>query len=309
MYLVHAMKKIAYLILFVVTISINVTAAEHPKKGFVTAADPGAVFDSIWVDYDVKENDVLGMKIHLSFSANNMKEMDAYVAIYFEYNDDLAGFLKDKNKKFQSSEGDVAIYQSIKPAYNPAVYKDLQLFMPYTELDLEPGIYDLTMDAKIIYKQGGMINRLTYYDFEYTKPGSPADVETKAQADATLDKLWIDYDVTQDGKKGMLIHTKFTAFNLKNVDCYMAVYFKKKNGEKIDGISQTYRSKAGQLAVYKSILPAYAEAEFNDLKLFMPYSEIKLGKGKFDLKLDANLILKNGDLIKHLKDHEFWFEQ
>lgn len=301
-------KNISFFVLSLVMV-VNAIAADIPQKNWHKTTDPSTSFDSIWVDYDVKEGDVRGMMIHLSFSAYNMKEMDAYVAIYFEYNDDLAGFLKDKNKKFQSSEGDVAIYKSIKPAYDPAEYKDLQLFMPYSELDLEPGIYDLTMDAKLIYKQGGMIGRLTYYDFQYTKPGSPADVESNTQADATLDKLWIDYNVSEGGKTGMLIHISFTALNLKDIDSYVAVYFKKKNGEKIEGISSTYRSKSGQLAVYKSIKPAYIEAVYSDFKLFMPYSEIKLSKGKFDLKLDANLILKNGDLIKHLEDHEFWFEQ
>ena len=303
------MEKIIYLFVLGLAMVFNANAADIPQTKWHKTSDPSTSFDSIWVDYDVKEDDVRGMKIHLSFSAFNMKEMDAYVAIYFEYNDDMAGFLKDKNKKFQSSEGDVAIYKSIKPGFDPAVYKDLQLFMPYSELDLEPGIYDLTMDAKLIFKQGGMIGRLTYYDFQYTKPGSPADVESTKQADATLEKLWIDYNVTEEGKNGMLIHINFTAINLQDIDSYIAIYFKKKNGEKIDGISSTYRSKSGQLAVYKSIKPAYAEAVYTDVKLFMPYSEIKLGTGKFDLKLDANLILKNGDLIKHLEDHEFWFEQ
>jgi hypothetical protein len=306
------MRKI--ICLYLLSFIINKSAFAADPTGAISPihvkpAAPGATFDSIWVDYDITENNVRGMRIHLSFSAYSMKEMEASVAIYFEYNDDIAGFLKDKNKKFYSTKGDVAVYKDIKPAYDPAVYKNLELFMPYTELDLEPGIYDLTMDVKLIYRAGGMINQLTYYDFEYTKPGSPADVESKAQADAKLDKLWIDYDATEDGKKGMLIHVNFTAMNLKDVDCYMALYFEKKNGEKIDGVSTGFRSKAGQLAVYKSIKPAYANAVFTDLKLFMPFSEIKLGKGRFDLRLDASLILKNGDKIKHLKDHEFWFEQ
>lgn len=128
-------------------------------------ADPSAVYDSIWIDYDVKENDVLGMRIHLAFTTYNMKGMDAYVAIYYTYNDEIAGVLKDKNNKLVSTAGDVAVYKSIKPNYDPAVYKDLQIFMPYSEFDLEPGLYDLTLDAKVIYKAGGMISRLTYFRF------------------------------------------------------------------------------------------------------------------------------------------------
>lgn len=301
------MKKIICLFLFCVAAAIAGRAAGHPFN-LTKQEGPGAIFDSIWVDYDIKEGDTRGMRIHLSFSAINMKDMDAYLAIYFEYDDDIAGFIKDKNNKFNSTEGDVAVYKSIRPAYDPAVYKDLQVFMPYNELDLEPGIYDLTMDVKLIYKQGGVLQKLTNYDFEYTKPGSPADVESAIQASATFQKLWVDYDVKENGQKGMRIHVSFTAVNLKGIDCYLAVYFEKKNGEKIDGTNDGFRSKAGQLAVYKNFKPAYPEAIYDDLQLFMPYSEIKLPPGKYDLKLDANVILKNGDMVKHLKDHDFVFE-
>lgn len=300
------MKKILFILSLAFATS-SVLASDHPLIRL--NADPSATFDSIWVDYDITEDNARGMRIHISFSTYNMKGMDAYLAIYFEYNDDIAGFLKDKNDKYNSSEGDVAVYKSIKPAYDPAVYKDLSVFMPYSELDLEPGIYDLTMDVKLIYQKGGLLQALTYYDFEYTKPGSPADVESAEKTDVEFEKLWIDYNVTEDGKKGMRIHLNFTAVNLKDVDCYAAIYFEKKNGEKIQGKTDGYRSKSGQLAVYKSIKPAYNEAVYKDLQLFMPYGEFSLGKGRSDLVLKADIILKNGDMVKHMKNHEFWFEQ
>jgi len=301
------MKKFLCFFLFCVSTGLLATGNTGKEKELM-GFEPSAVFDSIWVDYDITENSTRGMRIHLQFSTYGMKDMDAYVAIYFEYNDDLAGFLKDKNQKFTSTEGDVAVYKSIKPAYDPAVYKDLQLFMPYEELDLEPGMYDLTMDIKIIYKAGGIISKLTYHNFEYTKPGSPADAISVNKADAIFEDLWVDYDVTEGGQKGMRIHVKFTAMNMKDIDGYVAVYFEKKNGERITGNSAGYRSKSGQLAVYKSIKPAYKESVYKDVTLFMPYSEIKIEKGKHDLKLEVNIILKNGDMVKHLKDHDFWFE-
>ena len=67
--------------------AVNATAADNPPTNWLKNTDPGTSFDSIWVDYDVEEGDLRGMMIHLSFSAYNMKEMDAYVAIYFEYNE------------------------------------------------------------------------------------------------------------------------------------------------------------------------------------------------------------------------------
>ncbi len=298
-------KLVCLLILFVATILIA-NASGSPRIHFKTDK-PSARFDSIWVDYDITEDGARGMRIHVKFTAYEMKDMDAFIAVYYTYNDEIAGVLKDKNNKFLSTAGDVALYKAIKPAYDPAIYDDLSLFMPYSELDLEPGEYDLTMDVKLIYKAGGMIEQLTFYDFEYTKPGSPADAESIVKADVNFEDMWIDYDVTDNGKKGMRIHLKFTALNLKDVDAYAAVYFEKKNGEKIEGINSTYRSKNGQLALYKSLKPGFDEAVYKDLQLFMPYSEINVGTGKFDLKMKAEIIYPSGDLIKHMKDLDFWF--
>ena len=278
-----------------------------PESNAVYNFQPRATFHKMWVDYDITEEGVRGMRIHLKFSVYEMKDMDAYVAIYFEFNNEKGGLLMDKNKKFYSTAGEVALYKSIKPAYDPADYNDLQLFMPYNELDLDAGNYDLSMDVKLIYKQGGILAKLTNYDFEYSKPASSGT--TSKSPDASLEKLWVDYDVMENGVKGMRIHVNFRVFNMKNIDSYLAIYFEMKDGEKLLTNNKTYRSQSGQVTLYKSLKPGYDESIYNDMQVFMPYDEFHLGKGRFDLKLDADVIYKNGDLVKHLKYHEFWFKQ
>jgi hypothetical protein len=105
-----------------------------------------------------------------------------------------------------------------------------------------------------------------------------------------------------------MIHLNFSAINMKGIDAQAAVYFQQKNGEKIEG-KTGYRSKSGQLAIYKDIKPAYDEAVYKDLKLFIPYSEINVGTGKFDLRMKAELIYPSGTLIKTLKEIDFWFSR
>lgn len=293
-------------------IVITITAGARPiyfseiysHKNVITS--PRATFEKLWVDYDITEDGVKGMRIHVKFSVYEMKGVDGYVAIFFE--DDWGDRLKDNNKKFYSTGGDVALYKSIKPAYDPAEYKDLQLFMPYSELDLEPGNYDLTMEVKLIYSNGDPIQHLTFHDFEYSKPGYGGQ-NSNSSATAIFEKLWVDYNVTENGQVGMRIHVKCKVLNMKNVDSYLAIYFEKKNGEKLTTSNINYQAKNGQVAIFKSLNPGYDETLYNDLQIFMPYSELKLGRGKFDLKLDADIIYKNGDLVKHLSYHEFWVDQ
>jgi hypothetical protein len=282
---------------------INFSEILSHKNGI---AGPRASFDKLWIDYDITEDGIKGMRIHVKFSVYEMKGVDGYVAIFFE--DDWGDRLKDNNKKYYSSGGDVALYKSIKPAYDPAEYNDLQLFMPYSELDLEPGNYDLSMEVRLIYPNGDLIQHLTFHDFEYTKPGAGGQ-NSNSSATATFEKIWVDYNVTENGRTGMRVHVKFKVLNMKNIDSYLAIYFEKKNGDKLYTNNTTYRAKNGQVAIFKSLLPAYDETLYNDLQLFMPYSEFNLGKGKFDLKLDADVIYKNGDLVKHLSFHEFWLDQ
>ena len=131
---------------------------------------PRATFDTLWVDFDVKENNEMGMRIHFKFITYAMKDTQASVAIYFMYNTNEMKTLKDKNQKFLSGSGDVAAYLDINPGYDTAYFNDLVLFMPYAELDLGPGTYELLMDTKVIYRRGGLISNFVYQPFKYTEP-------------------------------------------------------------------------------------------------------------------------------------------
>ena len=144
--------------------SFLLLSAKNSTKNFA----PSATFGKLWIDYDVFDNGVKGMKIHVKFTAYEMKDTDGFLAIYFQTDDENATWLMDKNNKYNSSDGYVAVYRSIKPQYDPAIYNDLDVFMPYSELDLEPGEYDLALDVKLIYKTGGIISKLTTYYFDYT---------------------------------------------------------------------------------------------------------------------------------------------
>ena len=70
-------------------------SANNSNKNFT----PSATFDKLWIDYDVFDNGIKGMKIYIKFTAYEMKDMDAYLAIYFQSDDENATWLMDKNSK------------------------------------------------------------------------------------------------------------------------------------------------------------------------------------------------------------------
>lgn len=268
---------------------------------------PYATFQKLWIDYNVTEGGVKGMRIHTAFKLYNMKGVDGYLALYFQTRNGTA--LRDRNGKFNSTDDTVAAYREVTPGYNPAVYEDYDIFMPYSELDLDAGNYDLRIDASIIYKKGGLVTRLTYYDFVYNNPATT----TTKKPSATFDEMWVDYDVRQGGKLGMVAHIKANVFDMKGKTGYIAFYFQKKDNTKLFTSNQTYRSndydREGQVVAYFAISPGFDNTVYEDASVFMPYSEFNVPAGRHELVMDVDLIDKNGGLLQHIHLYPFWFNR
>jgi len=266
---------------------------------------PSAAFKEIWVDYGVTEGGQLGMRIHVKFTTYRMKNLPAYLAIYFK--DEDGTYLKDNNSSFNSSSGDVAVYRELTPGYDPADYNDFSVFMPYSELDLPNGNWDLTMDVKLIYKAGGLIQELTQKAFNYKK-GNPA---TRNPAAVTFEvtNTWVDYDVMENGVRGMRVHVNFEVSGLQGVDSLLSVRVMKENGGFLLNNTRGYSNRRGELEVSFSMKPGFETTVYKDADVFIPYNQINVSRGKWNLELDIDLNYKDGELIKHMTTHKFEFER
>lgn len=264
------------------------------------AFEPRATFERMWVDYNKIQNQENGMLIHVNFTVHDMKSADCQLRILFQ--DNAGKPLRDKNKRYFTTAGDVLVYGNLKPAFNPAVYSDYTLFMPYSELDLPDGNYNLKMDVDLTYTDGQMISHLTTYDFEYKQGNTKPSV--------VFGRTWVDYDVTEKGQFGMVIHTKFSLSNLKGVDSRLVIYFDRLTNANTKTYTRLKSSdnrfqRDGNVAAEILLKPGFDVTEYNDLKVFIPYNELHLTTGEHSLKMDIDLLYENGELIEHLAFHEF----
>lgn len=124
-----------------------------------------------------------------------------------------------------------------------------------------------------------------------------------------IEKVWVDYDVTDDSRKGMRIHAKFTAGNLKDTECKMLIYFYYKSGNALKDLNKKFYTTSGNVSSSKKFNPGYINSNYEDYSIFMPYAELHLTtKGKYDLKFHIELHEKSGKLIASTKDHFFQYE-
>ncbi len=123
-------------------------------------------------------------------------------------------------------------------------------------------------------------------------------LENKTTLWSKLQDLNIEYNVTENGKLGMRIKQNFLIYNAQNSKCIMAVYFYNADDGKAlvdrDGIQA---SADGKVAAFTTFTPAYQNAQYNDLSVFMPYDELELGNGNFRLKCYVALFDPNLKVI------------
>ncbi len=147
--------------------------SESPKPSEVStpktdnSGDVKATPGKVWADFNVKEGGKTGMRVHAQFTVYNLKGTELYLALYFQEEDGTP--LTTTNKKYASSNGDVAVFEAIKPGFDEAYYEDVDLFIPYDEFRLSKGKYNLRVDASVIYKAGGLVDHLEYFPFQYEK--------------------------------------------------------------------------------------------------------------------------------------------
>ncbi len=142
-------------------VKINLTQAAQKITGEIK---------DITVEYNVFKDGVKGMKILVDFSVQNMKGIDGSCAAYFYYEN--GNRVMDKNQKFKTADGHAATHTTIKPGYHPkTVYTDLEIFMPYNELEVGSGKHNLKFYCILWENSSSSVNSIAqsqYYSFTLT---------------------------------------------------------------------------------------------------------------------------------------------
>ena len=81
-------------------------------------------------------------------------------------NDD---YLVSTNPSFSNGSDQLEVFYDIKPGYAVTVYEDAALFLPYSEINIRKGIWNLKLDIDLNYEDGELIRHLDYYEFEFTR--------------------------------------------------------------------------------------------------------------------------------------------
>lgn len=115
---------------------------------------PSADIESIWMDHNVYQNGVPGMKIHVKFTVENMNGKTIYAYALFYWGDNITPL-------HDSYGNNLSFYGYGTPSYDSARFKDFTIFVPYLGLNMQPrqGSVDLSFDISIRTSSGTELDR------------------------------------------------------------------------------------------------------------------------------------------------------
>lgn len=94
-------------------------------------------FKNIWLEHNVSSGNTTGMRIHVQFEIDFMKDKSCQAIAYFECPKGTG--VDDRNGKYCTVDGKVSTPEFFTPPYDGTVYDDFTLFIPNGELHLYPG--------------------------------------------------------------------------------------------------------------------------------------------------------------------------
>ncbi|MCM1348482.1 MAG: WG repeat-containing protein [Firmicutes bacterium] len=91
-----------------------------------------------------------------------------------------------------------------------------------------------------------------------------------------VDKVWVSHNVMDGGRKGMRIHVKFHVANCQYEDGQCVAWFAFSDGTRLKDFDGSYKTIDGQVSTSTKFRPGYENTVYEDLQLFIPYTQLHL---------------------------------
>lgn len=97
-----------------------------------------------------------------------------------------------------------------------------------------------------------------------------------------MESVKADLDVEKD-QRGVLIHLVFGIDGFRKAECRAVAYFYDSDGNPLKDFDDRFRTEDGRVSTGTDFSPGYDETSYEDLQLFIPYSQFHLAAGHNEL--------------------------
>lgn len=275
------------------------TQAATPLPTSTTNPTITATINEVKYEHNVTDTEGRdGMRIDVSFVISGAKGIPCQASTYFAFPDGT--WLNARSTRYQTPSGYLVTSANFTPGYDVAEYTgnyQLHMFMPYSEFNLKPGKQELKLHVEIYQLGGNLFTTSSALTFEVDSSASEPALQTTSattpdsaaqQAPVIFSNLRVVYDVTDPGTNqyGMNVFASFTIVGHKGQLCRAVAYFFDADMKPLADTNGQYKTDTSEVATVIDFTPGFDPATYsgaNELKLFIPYSELHLTTGSHDL--------------------------
>ncbi|MBM3293625.1 MAG: hypothetical protein FJY82_03785 [Candidatus Aminicenantes bacterium] len=135
-----------------------------------TAVAKSAVIQNVWVTHNHLGGGQDGLLVHVNAVINGCQNESCSVVAWFH--DAAANRLKDFDGQYTTQDGQASAAISVTPLYPNTTFTEIQIFMPYAQLHLAPGLHHL--GARVGIFQGstmlGKREELALFQVQWRSP-------------------------------------------------------------------------------------------------------------------------------------------
>jgi hypothetical protein len=263
----------------------------YPAQNLITGNNSIASCEltSIKIEHNTYENGKKGMSIYHNMKVANAKDKKLDVIVYFY--DKAGNPLKDRDRAYRTSSGDVCGYNSFTPQYQSSGIKNLKVFIPYDQLHLSEGAHNLKFKTAVWNNNTKLFVSGDNY-FTYTGEERQITKNKQQSKEVVCNDLRID--VKHNFSGGMKIFPVFTVKNAEAHKLRLSAYFYTADGTPLMDYNKSYNTSAGRVATGTSVTPCcditdFSKGGYYNVSMFMPYKELHLTKGIHTIKVHVVL--------------------
>lgn len=255
-----------------------------PAPGEGETTPPPSTFDKVTrvdVSWNQTEDWRYGFSVTPTVEVHGREGRRCRTMAQFRFRPNGA-WLKDVDGSYAEPGGRVAAMAEFTPRYANARVEGPPIFVPQRELHLAPSRkHALEMVVTVWDVEGQKAVLLA------TSDPVPFDLQEPDQV-ATVFDFQIEHNQRRDNVRGVVLRTRFQVSGMKGQPSQIAIYFQHADGRPLMDRDNNFRAGDGSVAVFEDFTPPYAEADYKDYRLFLPYDQLDLNaKGDYPLRARA----------------------
>lgn len=164
----------------------KITGGSGPKKVTRTSEKGQFYVHESWVEHQAFDEEGKGLNIHVDFEATGFKGSTCRVSALIYHSSGSP--LLDRDLKYTTKRGQVAIKKSIIPGLEKNRYADFVMFIPYSQLHINSH-YQQNLKVMIVLENSSekVIHRGAIKDFWY-KDKKSGDLNSNSKGDQSINK-------------------------------------------------------------------------------------------------------------------------